>query len=74
MIQSEMDWNGHKTNRGLSKLNFSCLCCLIENTELRKLDVTTGYCPKPNVLYCISFCYKQIALLQFRNSLSSLCA
>lgn len=55
MIQSEMDWNGHKTNSGLSKLNFSCLCCLIENTELRKLDVTIGNCPKPNILYFVLY-------------------
>lgn len=30
----------------LSELNFSCLCCLVENPELRKLGVSVDYCTK----------------------------
>lgn len=60
-----------------SQSYFSCLCCLIENTELKKLDVSMGYCKKLKILLSMNsmavqpssvlvWClYKQIVLSLF---------
>jgi len=74
-VIDRLEWD-RKLRLVLSKVNFSCLCHLVENTELKKLDGSLDYCMKLKILLsvivwqdsqaaCWYGVYKQIALSLF---------